>query len=81
MKHLSDSPREKIDLQELRNYVFTYYPEFEKDPTLPREALEVLTTSISMNELRARFNDSFSLIANYTYSKAIDDSTDFNSDY
>jgi hypothetical protein len=32
-------------------------------------------------EVRKRFNDSFSLIANYTYSKAIDDSTDFNSDY
>src|SRR5262249_20623556 len=28
-----------------------------------------------------RFTDSFSLMANYTYSKAIDDSTDFNSDY
>lgn len=32
-------------------------------------------------EMRKRFNDSFTLIANYTYSKAIDDSTDFNSDY
>ncbi|HYL11936.1 MAG TPA: carboxypeptidase regulatory-like domain-containing protein [Terriglobales bacterium] len=32
-------------------------------------------------ELRKRFSDSFTLIANYTYSKAIDDSTDFNSDY
>jgi hypothetical protein len=32
-------------------------------------------------ELRKRFNDSFTLMANYTYSKAIDDSTDFNSDY
>jgi Carboxypeptidase regulatory-like domain len=32
-------------------------------------------------EVKKRFNDSFSLMANYTYSKAIDDSTDFNSDY
>jgi len=32
-------------------------------------------------EVRKRFNDSFSLMANYTYSQAIDDSTDFNSDY
>ena len=32
-------------------------------------------------EVRKRFNDSFTLLANYTYSKAIDDSTDFNSDY
>jgi hypothetical protein len=32
-------------------------------------------------EVRKRFNDSFTLMANYTYSKAIDDSTDFNSDY
>jgi hypothetical protein len=32
-------------------------------------------------EVRKRFSDSFSVIANYTYSKAIDDSTDFNSDY
>lgn len=32
-------------------------------------------------EVRKRFNQSISLIANYTYSKAIDDSTDFNSDY
>lgn len=32
-------------------------------------------------EVKKRFNDSISLMANYTYSKAIDDSTDFNSDY
>jgi hypothetical protein len=32
-------------------------------------------------ELKKRFTDRFSLFANYTYSKAIDDSTDFNSDY
>lgn len=32
-------------------------------------------------ELRKRFTIGLSLIANYTYSKAIDDSTDFNSDY
>ncbi|PYV51149.1 MAG: TonB-dependent receptor [Acidobacteria bacterium] len=32
-------------------------------------------------EIKKRFSESFSLIANYTYSKAIDDSTDFNSDY
>jgi hypothetical protein len=32
-------------------------------------------------ELRKRFSDNFSLIGSYTYSKAIDDSTDFNSDY
>ena len=32
-------------------------------------------------EVRKRFNDNFTVIGNYTYSKAIDDSTDFNSDY
>src|SRR5215472_6779933 len=32
-------------------------------------------------EIKKRFGDRFSLMANYTYSKAIDDSTDFNSDY
>jgi len=32
-------------------------------------------------EVRKRFGSGFSLLANYTYSKAIDDSTDFNSDY
>ncbi|MGB9203397.1 MAG: carboxypeptidase-like regulatory domain-containing protein [Terriglobales bacterium] len=32
-------------------------------------------------EVKKRFSDRYSLIANYTYSKAIDDSTDFNSDY
>src|SRR5438874_11498256 len=32
-------------------------------------------------ELRKRFSSGFSLLANYTYSKAVDDSTDFNSDY
>lgn len=32
-------------------------------------------------ELKKRFGSSFSLMVNYTYSKAIDDSTDFNSDY
>jgi hypothetical protein len=32
-------------------------------------------------EVRKRFSNGFSLLANYTYSKAIDDSTDFNSDY
>jgi hypothetical protein len=32
-------------------------------------------------EVRKRFSDHFTLMANYTYSKAIDDSTDFNSDY
>jgi hypothetical protein len=32
-------------------------------------------------ELKKRFTDRFTLLANYTYSKAIDDSTDFNSDY
>ena len=32
-------------------------------------------------ELKKRFSDRFMLLANYTYSKAIDDSTDFNSDY
>jgi hypothetical protein len=32
-------------------------------------------------EVRKRFSRGLSLIANYTYSKAIDDSTDFNSDY
>ncbi|PYV80544.1 MAG: TonB-dependent receptor [Acidobacteria bacterium] len=32
-------------------------------------------------ELKKSFGNRFSLFANYTYSKAIDDSTDFNSDY
>ncbi|MGH9544342.1 MAG: carboxypeptidase regulatory-like domain-containing protein [Terriglobales bacterium] len=32
-------------------------------------------------EVKKRFGSGFSLMANYTYSKAIDDSTDFNSDY
>jgi hypothetical protein len=32
-------------------------------------------------EIKKRFADHFTLLANYTYSKAIDDSTDFNSDY
>jgi hypothetical protein len=32
-------------------------------------------------EVRKSFSRGLSLIANYTYSKAIDDSTDFNSDY
>ena len=32
-------------------------------------------------EVKKRFNDKLSLFANYTYSKAIDQSTDFNSDY
>jgi hypothetical protein len=32
-------------------------------------------------EFTKRFSTGFSLLANYTYSKAIDDSTDFNSDY
>ena len=32
-------------------------------------------------EIKKRFSDRFMLLANYTYSKAIDDSTDFNSDY
>jgi hypothetical protein len=32
-------------------------------------------------EVKKRFSDRFSLIGSYTYSKAIDDSTDFNSDY
>lgn len=32
-------------------------------------------------EVRKRFSGAFSLLASYTYSKAIDDSTDFNSDY
>jgi hypothetical protein len=32
-------------------------------------------------EAKKRFSGRFSLLANYTYSKAIDDSTDFNSDY
>src|SRR5438045_9185613 len=31
--------------------------------------------------VKKRFSNRFSLLANYTYSKAIDDSTDFNSDY
>jgi hypothetical protein len=32
-------------------------------------------------ELKKRFSDHFTLFGNYTYSKAIDTSTDFNSDY
>jgi len=32
-------------------------------------------------EVRKRFSDHFTLFGNYTYSKAIDTSTDFNSDY
>lgn len=32
-------------------------------------------------EVKKRFSDRFTLLANYTFSKAIDDSTDFNSDY
>ena len=32
-------------------------------------------------EIQKRFSEHLTLIANYTYSKAIDDSTDFNSDY
>jgi hypothetical protein len=32
-------------------------------------------------ELKKRFSNHFSLLLNYTYSKAIDDSTDYNSDY
>lgn len=32
-------------------------------------------------EIQKRFSDHFTLFGNYTYSKAIDDSTDFNSDY
>ncbi len=32
-------------------------------------------------EVRKRFSDHFSIMASYTYSKATDDTTDFNSDY
>ncbi|MGA8034643.1 MAG: TonB-dependent receptor [Candidatus Acidiferrales bacterium] len=32
-------------------------------------------------EMRKRFGDHFTMLANYTFSKAFDDSTDFNSDY
>jgi hypothetical protein len=32
-------------------------------------------------EVKKRFSDHFTLLGNYTFSKAIDDSTDFNSDY
>jgi hypothetical protein len=32
-------------------------------------------------EVKKRFSDHVTVMANYTYSKAIDDSTDFNSDY
>ena len=32
-------------------------------------------------ELKKRFSNHFTVLANYTYSKALDDSTDFNSDY
>jgi hypothetical protein len=32
-------------------------------------------------ELKKRFSNHFTVLANYTYSKAIDDVTDFNSDY
>jgi hypothetical protein len=32
-------------------------------------------------ELKKRFANHFALFANYTYSKALDDTTDFNSDY
>ncbi len=32
-------------------------------------------------EAKKRFSNHFTLLANYTYSKAIDESTDFNSDY
>ena len=32
-------------------------------------------------EIRKRFNENFTLFGNYTYSKAYDTSTDFNSDY
>jgi hypothetical protein len=32
-------------------------------------------------EMRKRFGDHFTMLANYTYSKAFDQSTDFNSDY
>lgn len=32
-------------------------------------------------ELKKRYSNHFTLLANYTFSKAIDDSTDFNSDY
>jgi len=32
-------------------------------------------------EVKKRFGNHFSMFGNYTYSKAIDDSTDFNSDY
>jgi hypothetical protein len=32
-------------------------------------------------ELKKRFSNHFTILANYTYSKALDNSTDFNSDY
>ncbi|MGB0035780.1 MAG: TonB-dependent receptor [Candidatus Acidiferrales bacterium] len=32
-------------------------------------------------EIKKRFSDHFAIFANYTFSKAIDDSTDFNSDF
>jgi Carboxypeptidase regulatory-like domain/TonB dependent receptor len=32
-------------------------------------------------EMRKRFGDHFTMLANYTYSKAVDNVTDFNSDY
>jgi Carboxypeptidase regulatory-like domain len=32
-------------------------------------------------EVRKAFSDHFTLISNYTYSRAVDDATDFNSDY
>jgi hypothetical protein len=32
-------------------------------------------------ELKKRFSNHFTVLANYTYSKALDESTDFNSDY
>jgi len=57
------------------------------DPThtiLQNNVYSSLATALyqgGLFELKRRFSNHFMLMANYTYSKAIDEATDFNSDY
>jgi hypothetical protein len=57
---------------------------FENPTLLQNNEYESVANAVyhgGIFEVRKRFSGGLSLLANYTYSKAIDDSTDFNSDY
>lgn len=59
LKHVRETPRTKVELKALKDYVYTFYPEFEEDPKLLNLALQALNQSVPVSLLVRKFDEMF----------------------